>query len=439
MQEQYKFICVFLLFISGYRTQETSTSTLTPPTTLPDWYGDPAICTIDHTTTTAPTSTETPEHSLPKFTNHAEFTVEFVIKRHRLQQETSNELSLYHYIYDYDKNKLTLFEFRNGTRDVRFYDYDMLKRTTYVRGGGCNATDIPTDRDTGMFLENILSFCFDFKRDFFLLLDGRSAMQFPNGSWHIRPMNEFLLFSNDRSGREVRPVYIGTDTIRGIPVDQWRVCHVDRARYMTELRIWSFAQRGVTMPSGVVTDIGVPIQALINGSFVFPNDTQRFEFDEVFNVLSYQPRLTGSSFQFSPPRGVFCDNVLPQQLVSLSDVGISWPYRFNVRVEVLTSESSEWQKFHLFYHQGDDESSGRLRYDYLPHGADDYQSVIHDYTDDLTYIIDRRLGTCQINRGVQLPDIDPLVDPIKFFIKNEAYAIMKPPENVWENQGTRRK
>lgn len=252
-------------------------------------------------------------------------------------------------------------------------------------------------------------------------------------------MNEFLLFSSDRPGQEVKPVYIGTSNIRGIPVDQWRVCHVDRARYMTELRIWSFARRGVQMPSGTVGELGVPIQALINGSFVYPNNTQRVEFDEVFNVLSYQPRLTGTAFQFSPPRGVFCDNVPEQQLVSLKDVGISWPFRFNVRVEALTSEGSDWQKFHLFYHQGDDSTSNRLRYDYLPQGSQDYQSVIHDYTDDLTYVIDRRLGSCQISRGVVIPDVDPFTDPIRFFIKNEAHVIIKPPENAWENQGTRRK
>lgn len=154
MRQQYKSVFVFLLFISGYQTQDSSSSTTTPtpPTTLPDWYGDPAICTVSETTTISPTSTATPGQSLPKFTNHAEFTVELVIKRHRIQTTDNSELSLYHYIYDYDNNKLTLFEFRNGTQDVRYYDYEMLKRTTYVRQGGCVASEIPTDHGSGMFL-----------------------------------------------------------------------------------------------------------------------------------------------------------------------------------------------------------------------------------------------------------------------------------------------
>jgi len=260
-----------------------------------------------------------------------------------------------------------------------------------------------------------------------------------NGTWHIRPMNEFLLFSSDAPGRQIVPVYLGSGVVRGIPVDQWSVCYVNRASYLTEKRIWSFAQRGISMPSGIVGDLGVPIQAVINGSFVFPNNTQRFEFDEVFNVLSFQPSLIQTTYQITPPRGVFCDNVRPQDLVSLRDVGIRWPYRFNVRIEASTSRSTDWQRFHLFYHRGDGDSSSRLRYDYLPQGSEDYQSVIHDYTDNLTYIIDRRLGTCQINRGVEIPDVNPLVDPIRFFVKNEATFLFNPPENAWEKKGSRRK
>jgi hypothetical protein len=250
-------------------------------------------------------------------------------------------------------------------------------------------------------------------------------------------VNEFLLFSSDEPGREVKATYIGQDVVRGIRVDKWRTCHIDRTRLITEKRIWSFAQRGVSMPSGVVSDLGVPVQAIINGSVLYENYTKRFEFDEVFNVLSYRPSLTELINRITPTRGVFCDGVQQDQLVSLTDVGINWPFRFNVRVEASTSRSVEWQRFHLYYHRGDDDSSSRLRYDYLPQGSEDYQSVIHDYTDNLTYTIDRRIGTCKINRGVEVPDVNPLIDPIRFFIKNEAIFIYRPPEKAWENKRTR--
>jgi hypothetical protein len=255
-------------------------------------------------------------------------------------------------------------------------------------------------------------------------------------------MDEFLLFSANVSGQGDRAVvtfHLGQETVRGIPVDTWETCYINRANGITSKRVWSFAQQGVTMPSGDVTDIAVPVQAIINASRVDSSGAQMLEFDEIFNILSYKPSLSRFAMSIPQPRGVYCDNVPPQQLVSLRDVGIRWPFRFNVRIDASTSNPRPWERVHLFYHQGDDETSGRLRYDYLPPDGEDYESVIHDYTDNLTYIIDRRLGTCQINRGVELPDVDPLRDPIKFFIKNEARFIITPPEKVWENRGLRRK
>ncbi len=252
-------------------------------------------------------------------------------------------------------------------------------------------------------------------------------------------MNEFLLFSSNNPDREVTPVYLRQEVIRGIPVDTWQTCYINRAQRRTVKRVWSFAQQGVSMPSGDVGEFAVPVQAIINASIVDLSDVQTLEFDEVFNVLSYKLSLSRLAMSIPQPRGVYCDNVPSEQLVSLKDVGINWPFRFNVRIEASTSNKTQWERFHLFYHQGDDESSGRLRYDFLPANGADYESVIHDYTDNLTYIIDRRLGTCQINRGVEIPDVDPLRDPIRFFLKNEARFIVTPPENVWENRGLRRK
>jgi len=150
MQHEYKFVWLLLLFISGYQAQDTTTEETSSPTTttLPDWYGDPTICTINTPTTPSPA----PGKELPKFTNQAEFRLELVIKRHRLTSATTSELILLHYIYDYDNNKLTLVENRNNDVDVQFYEYDRLKRSTYHRGEEtCTATDIPTDNDIGMF------------------------------------------------------------------------------------------------------------------------------------------------------------------------------------------------------------------------------------------------------------------------------------------------
>lgn len=152
MQQQYKFVCLLLLFISEYQTQELTTdTTLIPTTTLPDWYGDPSICTINQPTTPSPE----PPQQLPKFTTQAEFTQEFVIHDHRLGIPNSNELILQHCIYDYDNNKLTLVEQKNNNINVQFFEYEILKRAIYNRDT-CDARIILQDVDTGMFILEFL-------------------------------------------------------------------------------------------------------------------------------------------------------------------------------------------------------------------------------------------------------------------------------------------
>ncbi|CAF5102569.1 unnamed protein product, partial [Rotaria sp. Silwood1] len=133
------------------------------------------------------------------------------------------------------------------------------------------------------------------------------------------------------------------------------------------------------------------------------------------------------SNELSPPKGVFCASGPGQNLVSLKDAGVGWPNHFSVRVEASTSRLSQWERFHLHYDQGREGASRRLRYDYMPPGAEDFQSVIHDYTDNLTYIMDLRVGSCKINNGVEIPDVSPVSDPIRFFVKNEAQFIFNPP------------
>ncbi|CAF4028184.1 unnamed protein product, partial [Rotaria sp. Silwood1] len=39
--------------------------------------------------------------------------------------------------------------------------------------------------------------------------------------------------------------------------------------------------------------------------------------------------------------------------------------------------------------------------------------------------------------GVEIPDVSPVSDPIRFFVKNEAQFIFNPPENAWEFNGYR--
>lgn len=269
-----------------------------------------------------------------------------------------------------------------------------------------------------------------------VILDGNSAIQLSDGTWHVRPLNELLLFSSSDPNRTIiRPMYIGQSIVRGIPVDQWQICLVDRTKYRTELRTWSFAQSNVNMPFGNVGSRAAPIQLILNASYSL-NGTQIVEVDEVFNIISYRPGIIEDTSSLSPPKGVFCANS-SENLVSLNDLNIFWPRRFSVRIDALSSRSSRWQSFHL--QVLNTQTSKRIRYDYLPTGGQNFKTVILDYEDDLTYSIDRRSGSCNIIRGTQFPDVNPLTKSIEFFIKHENRFIDQPNEKVWQFNGFRRK
>ena len=225
--------------------------------------------------------------------------------------------------------------------------------------------------------------------------------------------------------------------VRGIRVDVWQSCYFNVKEYRTVRRIWALAQKGVVLPTGIVGDEAVPIEAIISASYDYPNGTRIAEVDEVYNVFSYRPGVSESADTLAPPKGVFCKNKDDQNLVSLQDVGIEWPNHFSVRVEASSSRSSEWQRFHLRYNLGRNNSTRILRYDYMPPGSEDFQSIIHDYTAQLTYTIDRRTGSCRITRKIDIPDVSPLRDPIEFFIKHENRLIFNPPQKAWEFNGYR--
>lgn len=234
-----------------------------------------------------------------------------------------------------------------------------------------------------------------------------------------------------------KPTYTGSYIIRGIPVDTWQTCYIVPEERRTVRRVWSFARKGVILPSGQVTNFAVPIQGIIQASVALENGTIIAEADEIYNVFDFKQGIQESASDLSPPKGVFCTGGDPAALVSLDQLGIYWPDFFSVRVETSTTRLSKWERFHLRYDSGRRSGSRRIRYDYLPSGADDFRSVIHDYTDNLTYSIDRRVGSCQVTRGVEYPDVSPLRNPIEFFIKHERHTIFDPPKNRWQFNGYR--
>jgi hypothetical protein len=209
---------------------------------------------------------------------------------------------------------------------------------------------------------------------------------------------------------------------------------INKTERRTYRIVWSLAQQGIIMPNGLVSGLAVPVHALINASIVNSDNIEVERYDATYNVYSYKSKVVETGDYFVPPRGVFCKN---ENLKTLEEFGIQWPDYFSVRVEASTSRSTQWQRFHLRYDHNRQFNVRRLRYDYTPPGVQDFLSVIHDYGDNLTYTIDRTIGTCHISRGVEYPDVDPIRDPIGFFLKHEDQFIFNSRDRIWNFNGNR--
>lgn len=236
------------------------------------------------------------------------------------------------------------------------------------------------------------------------------------------------------------PVYKNSTTHRGILVNVWESCFVDKVNYVTIRRTWYMADPSVQTDYGKVGERAVPIYGHIVISKSLPNGTEILRTDERVNVEFFKPGIVEGNDALSAPKGVLCQIPNDTSLVSLTEVGIRWPDRFTVRVEATSSRSSRWERFHVSYVSRRSGENPFVRYDFLPEGAEDYRSIIHDEEQKLTYTIDQRRGTCRITRRVPDPDVSPILNPIEFFIKYaEDYIFYPSTGRFWSVNAVRSK
>ena len=250
-------------------------------------------------------------------------------------------------------------------------------------------------------------------------------------------MDEVLLFGSRDPERPIILQYIGSSVVRDIPVEQWEFCKVYQQERRTIRTQWSFAKPDFPLAEGISSPaVSTPVERIITTSIVSDDGLQVFKLDEISNIFSYRARIVETSDAFAPPKGIVCPNLV-SDLLSLDDVGIVWPRRYSVRVDALTSRGAGWSAFHLRVDQNDERK--RIRYDYVPKGANHSQTIIIDYRDQLRYVINRELGSCTIAQGVDWLNVDPIHSPIEFFFNLHDQFIQQPPRNAWEYNGVRSK
>ena len=138
--------CRFLVFLtmlllSGAQSQDT-TEQPTPSTT--PWNGDPALCQPDSFTTPVPQKPQ------PNFATKAEFTIERIERRKLLNISLPATISYQQHIFDYDANVAVIVKNENGLITAEYYDYKVLRKSTFYAGTFCTVTDIEKNNDMSM-------------------------------------------------------------------------------------------------------------------------------------------------------------------------------------------------------------------------------------------------------------------------------------------------
>ncbi|CAF0852255.1 unnamed protein product, partial [Didymodactylos carnosus] len=340
--------------------------------TKEEWNGDPLICELDLNPDPTP-----PGIQYPTFPDKAEFTL--VETAHAISFNLSQfRQVMFQYFYDYSANKMIKVTNFNGIITLEYFYYNSLKTAIYSSNQFCTVKDIPVN----------------------LPSDSSSAIMIDN-VYHIRPLEQFLAFTiTSLNGTLIKPKYIGEDKIRGIPVDTWRTCVIDKTTYRTTKYDWSFAKPNFNMPGGQIRT-SYPVQGRSRTS-IMVNGSHIAEVDAVLNVFSYKPGIVEQADYFTPPKGVLCHGLVKDEdLVSLEDQGIQWPNLFSVRIGASTSKQMLWRNFHLRYNA----QRKILRYDYKPIG-NNLQEVVIDHETQHKYTIDRTTGACQITKNLEYDNVD---------------------------------
>jgi hypothetical protein len=159
---------------------------------------------------------------------------------------------------------------------------------------------------------------------------------------------------------------------------------------------------------------------------------------QILNIFNYKTRIT--KMDLTPPKGIFCKDFVPNdQLISLQDIGMIFPNKFSVYIDVSTTFQQLWQSIHLRYYLTNEQKL--IRYDYTPSDKTlNPITMILDYSQNTSrlYKIDRRTGLCIINKSMEIILMTSVLhNPIETLIKYEDILLSNPPNRFFQYTGKR--
>lgn len=325
------------------------------------------------------------KNEYPKFPHQAEFLLENFIN------DGQHIRILYQCYYDYHRNQLIVINQEN----YEYHNYSRLTKAVYA-SQECQIYPIECDES----------------------LDGFSAVTLPEDhSTHIRPLEDFFLLTSNA-------VYHGESVQRGfIRVDQWKSMISNESEI-----IWSFAKSNYTMP-WTMNNYSIPIQRVIRRK----DDGLILQ---VLNVFDYKPMIIREDL--TPPKGIFCDGLVPKdELISLQDLGLIFPEKFSIWIDVSTLTQRYRQAVHLRYYSTPQRRL--IRYDYTTDESfSDPMTAIFDLSENSlrSYQINRRTGACFINDSTEVILLRSVVhEPIETLIKYEDFFLTNPKKEFVQSTG----
>ena len=328
------------------------------------------------------------KNEYPKFPHQAEFFLENLIN------DGQHQRILFQCYYDYNGNHLIVINQEN----YEFHNYSRLTKAIYA-SHECQIYSIDHDNP----------------------LDGFSAVTHSEDySTHIRPLEDFFLLTSNA-------VYLGESVQRGfIHVHQWKSMITNDSEI-----IWSFAKPNYTMP-WTMNNYSIPIQRVIRRK----DDGLILQ---VLNVFDYKPMIVKEDL--TPPKGIFCEDLVPKtELISLQDVGLIFPAKFSIWIDVSTVIQRYWHAVHLRYYST--QQRRLIRYDYTDEeNFLDPMTTIFDLSENFvrSYQINRRTGACLIKDSTEVILVRSVLhDPIETLIKYEDLFLTNPKQQFFQYTGQHR-
>lgn len=232
-----------------------------------------------------------------------------------------------------------------------------------------------------------------------------------NGTEHIlSPLNSLL------KNPGFKFVYIGKNTVRGMPVDQWQTCSYSKFELATYNITVSFTDPDKWKPAAVDTKNttgyqSIPVEIVMyRKKDVDPNNIRTI----IYTITDFKPSIDLDIEQYTTPGGIYCEG--RKNLKPLPELPHSFAFETQV-VEEFEFNPDEGLVSTIY----EEYSYKDLLFQYAYDKNNSYTREIHDYNTGLKYIFNQFTNGCEVKKITLSEDgIDAFTTGLDIKLKDPA-------------------